>query len=54
MLLPAALLIAQVAAASPSASAAPAAADARCLVVFGFIGSRGTPQQAEATSRGVM
>lgn len=30
-----------------------AASDARCIVVLGFIGSRATGEQAEATKRGI-
>lgn len=53
----AAALLALAQTAAPPAPAAPpgdAASDARCIVVFGFVGSRGTPEQAEATKRGIL
>lgn len=42
--------------APPTTPAPPgdAASDARCIVVFGFIGSRAAPDQAEATKRGIL
>ena len=51
-MLHAALLLAQLAA--PTGVASPAAADARCIVVFGFIGSRSAPEQAQTTTRGIL
>lgn len=47
------ILLAALALAPPQAIA-PAAADARCIVVLGSIAARGNPQQVDASRRGIL